>query len=666
MKKSLVVLVFVLSFMGTSQAAKLIPPNDFTYLGAFQLPQGGEYPNSFDDGADTITFNPLGNLGNGSLFVEGHGAAVAEISIPTPVCVNSSGTVVSCTGFTMSVPPPSNLSNIPAANVVQDFFDPSNGTFTSGTLFKMSITYVPQTGPMSNPRLFWLAGDFYNYTGRVGWDGPLSALPGTVDATWTLTGVAMAQYFSYSFMAPQSWADTYTSGRSLIIGADHVNGGGSVGPSFYAIAPWAVGDHPSDSSALTSTLLGNYTFTHPVNGYGHSNNTHGAAWVNVGAKKAIVISYHRGLRGENVNPGTGDGLQENFLLVPWPYETYKGSPTGTGCNGMDYCPECAQYQANATCDPKGGPYTQELLFYDPYDLAAVAQATKQPYEIQPYARWNPSAYFFKPGDTTDDASTIGGIAYDPTNQILYVVERHVINPGSYPLIHAWHVTDSEASSVSTSPPAPPANVQHTAGSVSWSASTNTIGGMSYVVLKHYGANGSNNVTCSPVTGDFWKPVVITKHTSWTDPYYTATDGIGYQLSDGYQVAAIDQLMNFSLDYGGADTTPPTVSVTTSSPQTITSDSLTITGSCSDGAAKWRLASEPDGSNGTGCTMTGTDFSCATSGYASGSNTVYVECYDDVPNFSSGNSVSVMYNPPTVAKASSINGKTINNTRFLGQ
>jgi len=98
--------------------------------------------------------------------------------------------------------------------------------------------------------------------------------------------------------------------------------------------------------------------------------------------------------------------------------------------------------------------------------------------------------------------------------------------------------------------------------------------------------------------------------------------------------------------GGSDTTPPTP-VLPSSPQAISSDSYMATGTATDDTAvigcKWRLTAEPDATHGTPCTGT-TAWSCNTSGFSVGSNTLYIECYDAVPNYSTGHSITVNYTP----------------------
>src|SRR5574343_283981 len=100
-----------------------------------------------------------------------------------------------------------------------------------------------------------------------------------------------------------------------------------------------------------------------------------------------------------------------------------------------------------------------------------------------------------------------------------------------------------------------------------------------------------------------------------------------------------------IDWSSSDTTAPTVSITTSSPQTITSDSLTVIGTASDAvgvtSCKYRIGSEPGASAGTACTGT-TSWTCATSGYTRGTNTLYVGCGDAAGNWGS-DSITVSYN-----------------------
>ena len=98
--------------------------------------------------------------------------------------------------------------------------------------------------------------------------------------------------------------------------------------------------------------------------------------------------------------------------------------------------------------------------------------------------------------------------------------------------------------------------------------------------------------------------------------------------------------------GGADETAPATAISQSDPQAISTDSLTATGISSDAvgvdSCKYRLGSAPDAGNGTACTGT-TSWSCDTSGYARGSNTLYVGCADAAGNWGS-DSITVNFAP----------------------
>jgi hypothetical protein len=106
--------------------------------------------------------------------------------------------------------------------------------------------------------------------------------------------------------------------------------------------------------------------------------------------------------------------------------------------------------------------------------------------------------------------------------------------------------------------------------------------------------------------------------------------------------------------GGADTTAPETTISTSSPQSISSDSLAVSGTASDAVGvsgvKWRIGAEPDATHGTACTGT-TSWSATVTGFSSGANTLYIEAYDAAENYDSGNSITVNYSIPSSAMLS---------------
>jgi hypothetical protein len=101
---------------------------------------------------------------------------------------------------------------------------------------------------------------------------------------------------------------------------------------------------------------------------------------------------------------------------------------------------------------------------------------------------------------------------------------------------------------------------------------------------------------------------------------------------------------------------PTVTITTSDPQNITSDSLVVAGTCSDGdgvnTSKFRIGAPPSESTGTVCTGT-TSWSCATSGYSEGENTLYVGCDDPSDNWGSDSITVNLQTPASVNKPISV-------------
>ena len=131
-----------------------------------------------------------------------------------------------------------------------------------------------------------------------------------------------------------------------------------------------------------------------------------------------------------------------------------------------------------------------------------------------------------------------------------------------------------------------------------------------------------------------------------------------------EVGTLIQSVKFvTTDVPNPDSTAPSVTILTSSPQSISTDALTVTGIATDAVwgagsvCKFRVGAEPDAGNGTACTGT-LSWSCATTGFAEGSNTLYIECGDAVPNWSTGNSI-------TVVRAPQLPAATMRGTSFVG-
>jgi len=200
----------------------------------------------------------------------------------------------------------------------------------------------------------------------------------------------------------------------------------------------------------------------------------------------------------------------------------------------------------------------------------------------------------------------------------------------------------------TTPPSIPTSLTATAVSVSqinlsWTASTDDTGIAGYDIRRCSGSG------CTPSS--------IVHNTTGTGTTWNNT-GLSASTIYRYDVRARDAVPNYS-NYSTIaqattqtppDTTPPSVIITTTDPTRIHISSLTVTGTSSDAVGvsgcKWRRTLAPNASNGTLCTGT-TSFSCATSGYSQGANTLYVGCYDAAGNYGS-DSMVVNYYPPLSA------------------
>lgn len=134
-------------------------------------------------------------------------------------------------------------------------------------------------------------------------------------------------------------------------------------------------------------------------------------------------------------------------------------------------------------------------------------------------------------------------------------------------------------------------------------------------------------------------------TSWTCSNITLTSGSGNVIT----VTGTDAFSNQGTDiitvtYTPPDTTPPSVTITTTDPTNTSLSTQEVAWNASDAvgvtSCKWRIGSAPDAFNGT------TDGSspATISGYAVGANTVYIGCTDAAGNWGS-DSLTINYAPP---------------------
>jgi hypothetical protein len=211
-------------------------------------------------------------------------------------------------------------------------------------------------------------------------------------------------------------------------------------------------------------------------------------------------------------------------------------------------------------------------------------------------------------------------------------------PGGSPIEQTMWIDDIEIYSssqdpVTDTPVVTTASIDQTTVSLTTDVAT---------VWSGYDANDCQ-LTCS-VAGS----VNLTSPSgSGTDWELTADSLVGYGDTcmmactlgtDDVENAGGDDMESFS-DFGvqveTQDTSVPIVSITNTGPINIGSNSVTLTGTCSDdqlvSGIKWRVNEQPDADNGTACSGT-TEWTCNVTDLSRGANTVYIGGYDAVPNF----------------------------------
>ena len=404
--------------MKSSQADLINPSTDLEYLGAFRLPNnttGSQYgSDGWAYGVKGLTHYPEGDSSGpndgtpGSFFAINHSNEqyVAEISIPAPV--NSK-----------------NLNELNRAGTLQNFYDLENGMYTH-EYKETEICYLPKQGSQATDKLYLSWNDWYNVgdedRDRYGWS-ELDLSNSNTQGLWGLgssnTEVNPHNVGQFLFEIPKSWADLHTPGKLLLAGK--YRGGGNAdggcrfggGPGMHAFGPWNQGNPPVAGTALDQTTLLSYVGCH-VWSYAPTGDAakvtdkwEGGAWITAGDKNAVVLTGTKGF-GE-------DYYDHGEPALP---------------NG---CTEFSHGYHNL------GGHKPYMLFYDPDDLAAVADGTMQPYEPQPYAVLDGGSFAFNSFSLCGGAG-FSSAAYDRQHQLFYVTETNIDGyDNSSEVIHVFRI-----------------------------------------------------------------------------------------------------------------------------------------------------------------------------------------------------------------------------------
>ncbi len=422
-------------------------PEDFTYQGAFRL------PDDFAWGALGLSFYPAGDGGAGSLFVTGFQGLLDASGEP---CYEGS---TGCNGYfaEVSIPMPASTANwedLPMASFLQEI-----AIFDGGLVqrvheaysFISDIAYVPRQGSQSGNKLYgslneWYPeGSFGDNTFPTVW---FSNLDGS-DARGVFYvgqdeppfhGIKMG---SYLFTVPQSYADQYLGGRTLVTGrargtappgspgldGEGTIAGGSQGPTLIAFEAWQTDD---PSGVLDAVPMLYYRVKYPgcagpdigvggqstncdMPGFSMCDDWTGADYIQAGDKAAIGIV---GLKGTTNCYYCGDPADDSECEV---------EPLAGECELT--CNESRGYHC--------GPYLRQILLYDPGALGQAALGEIDPWTILPYAIWEPEELYLP----NPCCYNMGGMAFDTDGGRLFVTERG-LGEGEMnaAVVHIWSVS----------------------------------------------------------------------------------------------------------------------------------------------------------------------------------------------------------------------------------
>lgn len=386
---------------------------DFQYAGGFRLPRTPDYDWSYASGG--LAWYPYGNPGYdpanelpGSLYAASRTQyGVGAFSIPKP---SASANIADWPTATTVIAVNTNIW----PRIYDGNWLPSGGADWP----VVSLTYHPGGNGVTG-RLYYGICNFFNtapYEPSHGWiDLGLAAGHGA----WHIgglppTNICPSLTARYACQIPQAWADLHTGGRSLLIGNNFLSGGpeNNNGPNVYAIAPWESGSLPASGDMVPATRMLQYspigTISNQVPNWRIDRNAEGAAWLEVNGRSALAISYRRPM-GDG---WYGDTAGNNFTFynIPFPPSEDEG--------------------AGATM------YRNELMLYNPDDLAAVAAGTIEPWVPQPYSTYDLAQFSFV---TNVAAPPSGAICFATNGYLFYIEHNGDVDEmeGENSLIHAW-------------------------------------------------------------------------------------------------------------------------------------------------------------------------------------------------------------------------------------
>jgi len=420
------VILALAGLFALSATAGRINPEQMIYQGAFRLPDSEPYETGWYWGGSAMTYYPEGDISGiqdgypGSIYGTGHAwnLFISEISVPIPVLSGDKNPELLNTAETLQL----------FTNVRGDLFIDSSGEPLFYEMLRAGMEYLPAQGSQATGKIHMAWGQHLqegNIDPSHMWCELDLAHAGPC-GPWTFGHYSNYTTCNYLFEIPVSWSESVLPGYRLATGRFRDGLWSGRGPALYAYRPWQT-DYPAASDTIQDIVpLLLYGQAEPwdqhifsdetmcMNGFREADEWIGGAWLTRGEDSAVILAGTKGAGS-----------------------SWYGLPDGTIWDEEDPSQEDPENQRGWWCEE----FKSQILFFDPEELAQVANGEKQSYEVQPYDSLNIDPFLFAV-DSIQQKDHICSVCYDRTGNYLFIGEWLADN--DKPIIHIWKIDQQDA------------------------------------------------------------------------------------------------------------------------------------------------------------------------------------------------------------------------------
>ena len=368
-------------------SAPRLHASSLRYVGSFRLPAAVSDQKTFDFGGTALAYDPVRR----GLFVVGHPhyQLTAEVSIPR-------------------LRKSKRVDRLRRARFLQGFRDATDGLITQppsccGTDIGGQLVY--------RGRLYGTVYVYYDASDSQTtshWFRPSTSLKrGRARGLFQLTSPGAGFVSGWLALVPKAWRKAL--GGPVLTGncCIPIISRTSFGPAAFSFNPSWLGHK-------------RHAIAHPLEYYPDSHPTIGPWDGSWDPRHGRYFDGGTSIGGM-VFPRVGRSLL--FFGTQGTGKFCYGDPTNDRSLDGKTAPDGATY----CYDPNGGgkgphtyPYEPRVWAYDARQLAAVRHHHKRPWQVRPYATWKLKLPF--------DSAQVGGAAYDPHHNLIYISQQDVDGP----------------------------------------------------------------------------------------------------------------------------------------------------------------------------------------------------------------------------------------------